>query len=230
MPPSPEQSASTSVTPAAPLAQRRPQRSTVRHGQASCADYGCTRTECRQAARRARRQRNQDRLRGLPARVPPYAAARWAVRLREQGMSAQDIADRAGLSVTLVRRLFRTPGQGQVVRDIARTTADAVLGIPVPARREPSSPGLTGSAETSRLLADLARAGWPAAALALRLGVNARTVAEVREKRPRLHLDLALRIRRLHRELIGIDPVSQGIRPADAARARAAAARRAAGV
>lgn len=91
-----------SAVPAAPLAQRRPRRSAVRHGQASCADYGCTRTECRQAARRARRQRHQNRLRGIPARVPPYAAARWAIRLREQGMSAQDIADRAGLAVTLV--------------------------------------------------------------------------------------------------------------------------------
>ncbi|MFE6946538.1 hypothetical protein [Streptomyces chartreusis] len=144
-------------------------------------------------------------------------------------MSAQDIANRAGLSVTLVRRLLRTPEQGQA-RNIARSTADAVLGIPIPARREPRAPGLTGSAETSRLLADLARAGWPAPALAQRLGINARTIHEIRDKRPRLRLDLALRIRRLHRELIGLDPVSQGIRPGDAARARAAAARRATGV
>ncbi|WP_329295722.1 hypothetical protein [Streptomyces sp. NBC_01455] len=104
-------------------------------------------------------------------------------------------------------------------------TADAILGIPLRSRGEPSAPGLTSATESSRLLADLAHAGWPAAALALRLGVHARAVAEVREKRPRLRLDLALRIRRLHRELIGIDPVSQGIRPADAARVRAAAAR-----
>ncbi|MGW9596928.1 hypothetical protein ACWHLZ_42420 [Streptomyces chartreusis] len=73
----------------------------------------------------------------------------------------------------------------------------------------------------------MARAGWPAAALALRLGVNPASIAEVRERRARLHLDLALRIRRLHRELISLDPVSQGIRPADAARTRTAAARRA---
>ncbi|MFD7056940.1 hypothetical protein ACFWBS_53370 [Streptomyces mirabilis] len=225
-----EEQLPAAVAPAAPVVQRRPQRSAVRHGQASCADYGCTRAECRQAALRARRQRKQDRLRGLSARVPPYAAARWAVRLREQGMSAQDIADRAGLSVTLVRRVLRVPEQSELARDIARTTADAVLGIPLPPRREPGAPGLTSSVESSRLLADLARAGWPAAALALRLGVHARTVAEVREKRPRLRLDLALRIRRLHRELIGIDPVSQGIRPADAARIRASAARRVAGV
>ncbi|MER6432107.1 hypothetical protein ABT272_30945 [Streptomyces sp900105245] len=141
-------------------------------------------------------------------------------------MSAQDIADRAGLSVTLVRRVLRTPVQGQAARDIARTTADAILGIPLPVRREPGTPGLTDSTEASQLLADLARAGWPATAVARRLGVSPRTVAEVRDKRPRLHLDLALRIRRLHRDLISLDPAVYGIHPTDIARTRAAAARR----
>ncbi|PKW05000.1 hypothetical protein SAMN05428944_0064 [Streptomyces sp. 1222.5] len=222
MPPLGQQSASTAV----PLVQRRPRRSSVRHGQASCADYGCTRPECRQAAVRARRQRGQDRLRGLSARVAPRAAARWAGRLREQGMSAQDIADRAGLSVTLVRRLLRTPAQSLTAGDIARTTADAILGIPLPTRRSPTAPGLTDATEASRLLADLARAGWPATTLARRLDVSSRTVAEVRDQRPRLHLDLALRIRRLHRRLISLDPAGYGIHPTDIARTRAAAARR----
>ncbi|ROP44253.1 hypothetical protein [Streptomyces sp. PanSC9] len=141
-------------------------------------------------------------------------------------MSAQDIADRAGLSVTLVRRVLRTPAQGQAARDIARTTADAILGIPIPARREPGAPGLTDATEASRLLSDLARAGWPATALAQRLHVSARTVAEVRDKRPRLHLHLALRIRRLHRDLISLEPAGYGIHPTDIARTRAAADRR----
>ncbi|MEV7691635.1 hypothetical protein ACFW1F_18105 [Streptomyces bungoensis] len=141
-------------------------------------------------------------------------------------MSAQDIADRAGLSVTLVRRVLRTPADGQTVRDIARASADAILGIPLPARRSPGAPGLTDSAEASRLPADLARAGWPATTLAQRLGVNARTIAEVRDKRPRLFLDLALRTRRLHRDLISLDPAGYGIHRADIARTRAAAARR----
>ncbi|MGW1986945.1 hypothetical protein ACWCPJ_31540 [Streptomyces collinus] len=49
------------------------------------------------------------------------------------------------------------------------------LGIPLPHRRNPDTrgaPGLTGSAEASWLLADLARAGWPATALAEHLDVN----------------------------------------------------------
>ncbi len=53
--PSEEQSASSA---AAPVVKRRPRRSSVRHGQASRADYSCTRPACRQAALRARRQRS----------------------------------------------------------------------------------------------------------------------------------------------------------------------------
>ncbi|MFH9016650.1 hypothetical protein ACH4C6_35890 [Streptomyces sp. NPDC017943] len=144
-------------------------------------------------------------------------------------MSAQDVADKAGLSVTLIRRLLRTPIDGRTVRGIARTTEDAVLGTPLPSRRGTGLPGLTSASEASRLLSDLARAGWPATALAARLGINPSTVAEVRDVRLRLHLDLALRIRGLHRELIGRNPARQGISPAAVARTRAAAARRAAG-
>ncbi|MFF7976982.1 hypothetical protein [Streptomyces sp. NPDC007905] len=64
--------------------------------------------------------------------------------------------------MTLVRRVLRTPPDGQTVRDIARTSADAILGIPLPHRYTPDAPGLTDSTEASRLLAGLARAGWPA--------------------------------------------------------------------
>ncbi|MFF7240258.1 hypothetical protein [Streptomyces collinus] len=141
-------------------------------------------------------------------------------------MSAQDIADRAGLSVTLVRRVLRTPAHDTTAPHIARTSADAILGIPLPHHRSPGAPGLTDSAEASWLLADLARAGWPATTLAHRLDVNARSIAKVRDKRSRLHLDLALRIRRLHRDLISLDPAGYGIHPTDIARTRAAATRR----
>ncbi|WP_317447653.1 hypothetical protein [Streptomyces collinus] len=144
-------------------------------------------------------------------------------------MSAQDIADRAGLSVTLVRRVLRTPAHATTAPDIARTSADAILGIPLPHRRNPDAPGapgLTDSAEASWRLADLARAGWPATTLAQHLDVNPRTVAEVRDKRPRLRRDLALRIRRLHRDPISLDPAGYGIPATDSARTRAAATRR----
>nr|WP_179419730.1 hypothetical protein [Streptomyces sp. TLI_235] len=49
-------------------------------------------------------------------------------------MSALDIADAAGIAVTLVRRLLRPPG-----RRPARigSTAEAVLGIPLPGAANP---------------------------------------------------------------------------------------------
>ncbi|MET8582204.1 hypothetical protein ABZX39_15120 [Streptomyces collinus] len=115
--------------------------------------------------------------------------------------------------MTLVRRILRSPTHHTTAPDIARTSADAILGIPLPHRRTPGAPGLTGSTEASRLLADLARAGWPATTLAQHLNVNPRTVTEVRDKRPRFHLDPAPRIRRLLRDLINLDPADYGIHP-----------------
>ncbi|MFI5977693.1 hypothetical protein [Streptomyces sp. NPDC051452] len=47
--------------------------------------------------------------------------------------------DRAWLSVTL-RRVPRTPADGQRVRDIARTSPDAILGIPLPDQQTPDTP------------------------------------------------------------------------------------------
>ncbi|GJF35002.1 hypothetical protein KNE206_77020 [Kitasatospora sp. NE20-6] len=88
---------------------RRPVRSRVRHGQASCADYGCTRPACHQTALRARRRR--DRAHGLTTRIDPTPAATRATVLVRRGMSAQDIADASGISATLVRRLLRPPGR-----------------------------------------------------------------------------------------------------------------------
>ncbi|MEV8100732.1 hypothetical protein [Kitasatospora sp. NPDC085879] len=79
------------------------------HGQASCADYGCPRAGYRQAALRARRRRDLDRVQGLAARVDAAPAALRAAVLVRRGMSAQDIADAAGIAVTLVRRLLRPP-------------------------------------------------------------------------------------------------------------------------
>ncbi|WP_333775367.1 hypothetical protein [Streptomyces sp. IBSBF 3136] len=74
--------------------------------------------------------------------------------------------------MTLVRRILRTPAHGTRARDVPRTTADAILGIPLPGRRDTGAPGLTDSEDASRLLADLARAGWPATTLAKRLDIN----------------------------------------------------------
>ena len=208
---------------------RRPAAGRVRHGQASCADYGCVLSICRSAARTARRERDRDRDQGLAARVDASPAARYALVLRERGMSAQDIATKAGIAVTLVRRLLRAADRRPA--RIARTTHDAVLGVPLPhAALPPPSAGLglVDAAPAAAKLAELAVHGWPANHLAARLRVNPRTIAAVRDgHHARTTIALAQRVRRLHRELVNLDPVTQGVRPADVSRARAWAARRA---
>ena len=202
---------------------RRPPGSRVRHGQASCADYGCTLPACRQAAARARRQRNRDRMAGRTAKVDPVAAAEHAVQLRQQGMSAQDISDAAGVSVTIIRRLLRPAAAWPV--QIARTTADAVLGIPAPSpgsRLECRGNGLTDAANAAVILAALAAAGWPARYLAARLGVSTQTIAAIRNReRARLRIRLDQRIRHLYPQLAATMPTAVGIRVGDTARARA---------
>jgi hypothetical protein len=205
---------------------RRPVRSRVRHGQASCADYGCARPACRQAALRARRRRDSDRAQGLAARVDPAPAAIRAAVLVRRGMSAQDIADASGISVTLIRRLLRTPEQRPA--RIARSTADAVLGIPLPMQSEPPAPGrgLTGAGPAAAVLAELAVQGWPATYLAARLETSAATVAAVRDgSRRRISIALDLRIHRLRLQLAGTTPAARGVRACDAARTRAWALR-----
>ncbi|MCP2314090.1 hypothetical protein [Kitasatospora paracochleata] len=205
---------------------RRPVRSRVRHGQASCADYGCARAGCREAALRARRRRDSDRAQGLAARVDAGPAALLAAVLVRRGMSAQDIADTTGISVTLVRRLLRTP-EARPAR-IARSTAEAVLGVPLPGpgRTPARGRGLTSAEPAAVALTELALQGWPATYLAARLDTSAATVAAVRDRsRRRITVALDVRIHRLRLRLVGTTPVAEGVRPGDAARTRAWALR-----
>ncbi|MFJ1708526.1 hypothetical protein [Kitasatospora sp. NPDC088346] len=206
-------------------AGRRPQRSRVRHGQASCADYGCARPACRGAARRARRRRDLERDQGLSARVESGPAAVRAAVLVRRGMSAQDIACASGIAVTLIRRLLRTGG-GRPVR-IVRATSEAVLGVPLPGPGRPPSPGrgLTCADAAAAVLAELAAEGWPATFLAVRLDTSVATVAAVRDgSRRRISVALDVRIHRLRAHLAATTPAAEGVRARDAARTRSRAA------
>ncbi len=162
------------------------------------------------------------------ARLDPTPAATHTAVLRRRGMSAQDIADASGISVTLIRRLLRPPATRPA--RISRTTADAVLGVPLPTRHTPGTTagrGLTDAAPAAAILAALAVAGWPATYLATRLRTSTRTLAAVRDgTRPRLAIALDQRIHHLHPQLTATTPADAGIRPADAARTRAWTRRR----
>ncbi|MFJ9574535.1 hypothetical protein [Streptomyces bacillaris] len=210
--------------------ERRPARSRVRHGQPSCADYGCTRPACLAAARKARRERDRERAAGRHGRVDSEAAAQHALALRDHGMSAQDIADDSGVAVTLIRRLLRPAARRPA--QVSRVTTDAVLGIPLPPERPVGARAGRGQLEAgpaAARLTELAERGWPAARLAARLCVNARTVAAIRDgHHARISIAVDQRIRALHAQLLPLDPVDAGVRPGDVARVRTWAARRAA--
>ncbi|MFB7294017.1 hypothetical protein [Actinacidiphila glaucinigra] len=179
---------------------------------------------CRQAARRARYRRERDYSAGLPARVEPAQAADHAALLRRRGMSAQDIADASGISVTLIRRLLRPPATRPA--RITRTTADAILGIDTPTPNTRNSGGggrgLADAAHAAAILNALAAAGWPATYLAARLDISTRTIAAIRDhRRPCIRIPLDQDIRRLYPRLASTTPAAAGIPPATTARALA---------
>ncbi|MFE9424190.1 hypothetical protein ACFYNO_14625 [Kitasatospora sp. NPDC006697] len=207
---------------------RRPAGSRVRHGQPSCADYGCTRPVCLAAARKARRERDVERAAGRRGRVDAGPVARYAAALRERGMSAQDIAGASGVAVTLIRRLLKPPPFHPP--QVSQVTADAVLGVLLPPKERPAplaGRGQVDAAPASGLLVELAERGWPARRLAKGLCVNPRTVASIRDGHyARLSISVDQRIRALHAALLPLDPVAAGVRRGDAARVRTWAQRR----
>ncbi|MFK0239045.1 hypothetical protein [Streptomyces vinaceus] len=205
----------------------RPMRSRVRHGSPSCADYGCTRPECRAAARRDRARRTKELQAGRPARIPATEAAARAVLLRDAGVSAGDIAALSGISVTLVRRLLRLPVDRQP--QVHRTTAEAILGIPLTGvSGRLRHPGLTLSHTSALLLQELAERGWPTGFLAARLDTSTQTLAAIRaHKRPRITISLNQAIQNCHAQLTASTPAEYGIAPHRSRRAHAAARQRA---
>lgn len=158
------------------MSRPRPARSTVRHGMASCAKYGCTRPECRRAHRKASARSQMDRARGLAARVDAAAARNRIHRLLLTGMSIEDIAQRAGIGGSTVRALNR----GAVTR-IYRTTHDSILGIPVKkSPQAPSTRGYIDAVGARRRLQALAAIGWTRESIATRTGLSARTIGYIR--------------------------------------------------
>ncbi|MCM2431062.1 hypothetical protein [Streptomyces sp. RKAG337] len=211
-----------------PRAGGRPARVEVGHAEASRTDDAGTQPPCSKTAHKPDHDRKSEQA-DVRGRVDAGPAARYAVALRDRGLSAQDIAAASGISVTLVRRLLKPPGLRPV--KVSRETSDAVRGVPLPPADSPvplAGRGRVEAAPAARQLTVLAERGWPARHLAARLCVNEHTVSAIRDGR-HAHISIAIdqRIQRLYRELRDSDPVAAGVRPGDAARVRTWAVRRA---
>ncbi|MFE9934629.1 hypothetical protein [Streptomyces sp. NPDC005533] len=86
--------------------------------------------------------------------------------MQETGLSAADIAEISGISITLIRRLLKPAGQRPA--SLHRATSEAILGItPDRAfRRERALPGLIPASRAATALQCLAKQGWPTSFLA----------------------------------------------------------------
>ncbi|MEV0987843.1 hypothetical protein [Streptomyces sp. NPDC049949] len=143
-------------------------------------------------------------------------------------MSAADIAEISGVSVTLIRRLLR-PATDRPA-SVHRATSEAILGIlPSSAfRRDRPLPGLVPAGRAAAILQNLAEHGWPTSFLASHLGTSTHTISALRSReRPRLSMALDRKIRRLAARLMASDPAEHGIAAHRSRRAQSAAARRA---
>ncbi|MEU8779793.1 hypothetical protein [Streptomyces sp. NPDC048606] len=113
--------------------------------------------------------------------------------------------------------------------NIHRTTADAILGIPlnIPLRRGRSLPGLVTAGRAAACLQDLAERGWPTSFLAARLRTSTHTVAALRNReRRRLAVALDHKIQRLAVLLLDSEPADHGILLQRSRRAQVAATQR----
>lgn len=195
----------------------RPKNSRVRHGMPSCARYGCKRSECLEAERRAHREIHRSLRQGVQSRVPVSEANAHATLLVRAGMSPTDIANRSGISVTHVKYVI----QGGVER-IHRDTQDAILGIEIPPDGwEPETDGLTASTGTARRLQALSVQGFPLSALSERSGLTPRTLSELRAGlRPQVFISNMRTVLEMHEELWDRDPLEDGIPQGSVTRAR----------
>ncbi|MCY0960642.1 hypothetical protein OTB19_27565 [Streptomyces sp. H27-H5] len=180
------------------------------------------------AARRDRARRTSELKAGRPARVSSDDASVRARQLRETGLSAADIAEISGVAVTLVRRLLRPAGERPA--RIHRSTADAILGIPLTSvfRRDRLLPGLADADRAATSLQNLAERGWPTSFLAAELNISTHTLAAIRSReRRRITLDLDRRIQQLAALLLASQPADHGIAAHRSRRAQGAALQRA---
>lgn len=204
------------------MSRPRPARTSVRHGMASCARYGCDRDECQRAYRIAHTRQEMDRAQGITGRVDAAATRARVAKLLLAGMSIGDIAQRSGVSPTSVRAINR----GAYTR-IYRTTQDAIRGIPIPkATTTPIVRGYVTAIGSQRRLQALAALGWTREALSARTGLSARTIGDIRRgDQARVFIDHHQAIVGVYEELWNQHPEDHEISANTASRLRAFALR-----
>lgn len=188
---------------------QRPPSSRVRHGMASCGEYGCGRPECVAAMRRARARRKLDICRGLRQRVPAEPTRVHIGRLLLAGVSVREMAEQSGAAHTTISRI-----RSGAAMTIWRSTADAVLGIRLPEMARPGGLSYVPAVGSVRRLQALAARGFTLTAVAGALECSTRLVFMVRSgKRRSVHVETHQAVARLYERWWNADPVENGVAP-----------------
>lgn len=159
----------------------------------------------------------------LPSdRVYADKARAYAEMLVRAGMSATDIASRAGIHEATMWAILA--GRCEIIMWI---TEDCILGVPVP--DEGYMPVVDGKADATgsrRRLQALAVQGFPLSFIGARVGAKESILNVVRSgARTRIHISRIVKIREVHEMLWDTDPLSLGIGQRESSIAQASARR-----
>lgn len=187
----------------------RPKNSRVRHGMASCTRYGCDREECREARRRSSRENYHAARTEGPARVPSDEAMQYALKLTRAGLSAKDISERSGVSISQALRLLRGDLPGML-----RVNADAILAVPMPGDGMPGrQDGWADATGARRRLQALALQGFSTTVLSDESGLMRLTISDIRSgSQERIKLSTLRVVIALHDRFWDVDPLGMGVK------------------
>lgn len=190
------------------------------HGQnRTYAAHRCRCLRCRAAHADATRTARVDQIKGRPREVDAAPARAHLRRLLATGMSYSAVAERAGQSTrNLTTLLHGYPSRGTPPPPIIRrTTAEAILSVPVPRFVHEAAPAQRASPLGSRRrLQALHALGWHVQAIAAAGNVSAASLYKVMGGKGRIALSTAQGIADLYDRLWDQTPT------ADTPRARAA--------
>lgn len=195
----------------------RPVRSTVRHGNPTCARYGCKRPECVEAARVYKRENRKARQAGVEARVPVTRAREHLNALLRAGMPPKDIE---GISGVDEKKLLRVINGG--CGRIHWITEEAILGTPIPEYDwESSADCYVDALPARRRLQALGVQGFPISILSKEARMDRSVITAVRSgRRRRIRMSSMRAIKEMHDRLYDADPSDFGVPPGDLIRAR----------
>lgn len=186
----------------------------------------CRCDQCRQAANTWNSNRSRRIAYGTWQPLVDAEPARQHVRtLTSAGIGWERVAELADVpAATLERLLYGRPAQGdQPSRRIRPETEAKILALKPSPNLLPDGAQIDATGTRRRAQA-LAAAGWPAPFLGQQLG-KARSYVEHFYTEERVYLRTARAVADLYDRLRDVDPLSLGVSPNSAGRARAAAKR-----